>query len=63
MRIEDSELEELQQNLVRSHACGMGDEVPEDIVRLMLLLKVHGLSQGYSGVRKEIVQRLVDFYS
>ncbi len=63
VRIGDHELEELQENLVCSHACGMGDEVPEEIVRLMLLLKVHGLSQGYSGVRPELVQRLVDFYN
>jgi histidine ammonia-lyase len=63
VRIKDDELAQLQENLVCSHACGMGDEVPEEIVRLMLLLKVHGLSQGYSGVRTEIVQRLVDFYN
>lgn len=63
VRIADDELSDLQHNLVRSHACGMGNEVPEDIVRWMLLLKVHGLSQGYSGVRKEIVQRLIDFYN
>lgn len=63
VRIKDSELAQLQENLVCSHACGMGDEVPEEIVRLMLLLKVHGLGQGYSGVRTEIVQRLADFYS
>ncbi len=63
VRIEDHELEQLQENLVCSHACGMGDEAPEEIVRLMLLLKVHGLSQGYSGVRPEIVQRLADFYN
>jgi len=63
VRINDSDLEQLQENLVCSHACGMGDEVPEDIVRLMLLLKVHGLSQGYSGVRPEIVQRITDLYN
>jgi len=63
VRVEPDELSQLQENLVCSHACGMGDEVPEDIVRWMLLLKVHGLSQGYSGVRTEIVQRLVDFYN
>jgi histidine ammonia-lyase len=63
VRIKDHELEQLQENLVCSHACGMGDEVPEEIVRLMLLLKVHGLSQGYSGVRPQIVQRLADFYN
>lgn len=63
VRIADDELSQLQENLVCSHACGMGDEVPEDIVRWMLLLKAHGLGRGYSGVRKEIVQRLIDFYN
>jgi histidine ammonia-lyase len=63
VRIKDDELAQLQENLVTSHACGMGDEVPEEIVKLMLLLKVHGLGQGYSGVRTEIVQRLADFYN
>ncbi len=63
VRVKPDELAQLQENLVCSHACGMGDEVPRDIVRLMLRLKVHGLSQGYSGVRPEIVQRLVDFHN
>ena len=63
VRIKDTELAQLQENLVCSHACGMGAEVPDEIVRLMLLLKVHGLSQGYSGVRPEIVQRLADLYN
>lgn len=63
VKVEPDELSQLQENLVCSHACGMGDEVPEEIVRLMLLLKVHGLSQGYSGVRTEIVQRLANFYN
>jgi len=62
VRIKDDELSQLQENLVCSHACGMGDEVPAEIVRLMLLLKVHGLGRGHSGVRPEIVQRLADFY-
>jgi histidine ammonia-lyase len=63
VRIAPDELSALQENLVCSHACGMGDEVPEEIVRLMLLLKIHSLSQGYSGVRKELIQRLIDFYN
>lgn len=63
VKIEADELAQLQENLVCSHACGMGDEVPQEIVRLMLLLKIHGLSQGYSGVRPRIVQRLADFYN
>lgn len=63
VRVAPEELAQLQENLVCSHACGMGDEVPQEIVRLMLLLKVLGLSQGYSGVRQELVERLVDFYN
>ncbi len=63
VRIDSEDLAQLQENLVCSHACGMGDEVPDEIVRLMLLLKVHGLSQGYSGVRSEITGRLTDFYN
>jgi histidine ammonia-lyase len=63
VRIKDSELSQLQENLVCSHACGMGDEVPREITRLMLLLKIQGLCRGYSGVRTEIVQRLADFYN
>lgn len=63
VRIQDHELSQLQENLVCSHACGMGDEVPQEIVRWMLLLKVHALSKGYSGVRTDIVNRLIDFYN
>ncbi len=61
--IADSDLEKLQVNLVMSHACGTGAEVPQEIVQLMLLLKIQGLAQGYSGVQLEVVQRLVDFYN
>ena len=57
------ELSQLQANLVMSHACGVGDEVSEDIVKLMLLLKVKSLSYGYSGVRLETVERLVDMFN
>jgi len=53
----------LQKNLVMSHACGIGEEVPEAIVRLMLLLKVQSLSYGNSGVQRSTVQRLIDFYN
>jgi histidine ammonia-lyase len=61
--ISEEDLGKLQYNLVVSHACGMGDEVPKDIVRLMLLLKIQALSRGYSGVRAETVQRLVDMFN
>jgi histidine ammonia-lyase len=46
-----------------SHACGTGPAVREDIVRLMLLLKIHALSLGKSGVQVETIQRLIDFYN
>lgn len=61
--ISKEDLGQLQTNLVMSHACGMGDEVPKEIVRLMILLKIQGLSQGHSGVQLATVQRLVDFYN
>lgn len=61
--VSNDELALLQKNLVCSHACGFGDMVPIDIVRWMLLLKVKGLSVGYSGVRPIILERLVAFYN
>jgi len=53
-------LEELQHNLIRSHSVGVGVPLPEDVVRAMLFLRVASLSQGYSGIRVETVQALVD---
>jgi histidine ammonia-lyase len=57
------QLEKLQENLVKSHACGTGAEVPEEIVRLMLFLKVQSLSYGYSGVQVETVERLIAMFN
>jgi histidine ammonia-lyase len=59
--IPDNDLEQLQENLVKSHACGMGLEVPQEIVKLMLLLKIQSLSYGKSGVQLQTVERLCDF--
>lgn len=61
--IPDHELEQLQTNLVMSHACGMGNEVPMEIVRLMLLLKIQSLSYGKSAVQLQTVERLIDLYN
>jgi len=63
VRIEREDLSKLQENLVMSHACGTGDEVPREIVKLMLLLKIHALSYGHSGVQVSTVQRLIDFFN
>jgi histidine ammonia-lyase len=61
--ISKSDLGKLQENLVKSHACGTGDEVPVEIVKLMILLKVQSLSYGHSGVQLSTVERLLDFYN
>lgn len=61
--ISREELSQLQTNLVMSHACGLGDEVPAEVVKLMLLLKVQSLAYGHSGVQVSTVQRLLDFYN
>lgn len=61
--INNDELEQLQKNLVMSHACGTGEEVPQEIVRIMLFLKIQSLSYGHSGVQLKTVQRLIDFYN
>ena len=57
------DLEKLQENLVKSHACGTGPVVPEEIVRLMLFLKAQSLSYGYSGVQLATVQRLAKMFN
>lgn len=61
--ISTDQLSQLQKNLVMSHSCGVGDEVCEDVVRLMLLLKIQSLSYGNSGVQLATVKRLIDFYN
>ena len=61
--ISAEDLGTLQKNLVKSHACGVGEEVPREIVRLMLFLKIQSLSYGNSGVQTETVQRLMDLYN
>lgn len=63
IKISSENLSKLQENLVKSHACGTGDEVPADIVKIMLLLKIQSLSYGYSGVQLVTVERLIDFYN
>ena len=61
--IDKEQLSQLQKNLVMSHACSLGNEVPEEIIKLMLAFKIKSLSYGYSGVRLETVERLADFFN
>jgi len=63
VRIDKTQLQELQSNLIKSHACGMGEEVPAAIVKLMIAMKIKSLSYGNSGVQTVTVERLMDMYN
>ena len=63
VKIDKNQLSQLQENLVMSHACGTGEEVPSELVKMMMFLKIQSLSYGYSGVQLSTVERLVDFYN
>ncbi|PZD79261.1 histidine ammonia-lyase [Mesonia sp. K7] len=63
VKINRQELAQLQENLVISHACGVGEKVDDTIVKIMLLLKIQSLSYGNSGVDLATVERLVDFFN
>jgi histidine ammonia-lyase len=60
-RIEAGQLAELQQNILLSHACGVGEPVPPDITRLMLQLKIHALGLGQSGISRATFRQLLRF--
>lgn len=63
VQIDTAQLQQLQSNLIQSHACGMGEEVPKDIIKLMIMLKIKSLSYGNSGVQIDTVKRLMDMYN
>ena len=62
-KIADNDLESLQRNLVLSHACGIGDLVPKEIVKIMLLFKIEALIKGYSSVQLITVERLIEMFN
>ncbi len=63
VKISKEDIEQLQENLVLSHACGVGNEVPQEIVKVMLLLKIKNFVYGNSGISLDVVNRLIDFYN
>ena len=63
VQISREELATLQVNLVRSHACGVGEPLSDDVVRMILVAKANSLAKGYSGCRPVVAQRLVDLYN
>ena len=63
VKVSRDQLSQLQINLMMSHACGVGDRLPNDIVRIMLLLKIQSLNYGFSGTKLDTVERLIDFFN
>ena len=63
INISADQMAELQVNLIKSHACGIGERMENPIVKIMLLLKVQSLSYGHSGCKLDTVQRLIDFFN
>ena len=61
--VSKDQLKQLQINLIKSHACGVGERVPNPIVKIMLLLKIQSLSYGFSGSKLDTVERLVDLFN
>ena len=63
IRIPPGKLEELQHNLIKSHAAGTGDPLPPEVVRAMMLLRINALAKGFSGIRPETVEAIVRFFN
>ncbi len=61
--ISEDQLSQLQINLMMSHACGIGERVSNEIVKIMLLLKIQSLSYGFSGSKLDTVERLIEFFN
>ncbi len=57
--IPPDQIRQLQQNLLRSHSAGVGEPLPPDVVRAMLLLRANALAKGYSGVRPVVIEQLL----
>lgn len=62
-RIADHDLELLQRSLVLSHATGLGDLLDDDVVALVMLLKINSLSRGFSGIRLEVIELLIAMFN
>lgn len=61
--VTEENLDKLQENLVMSHACGMGSKIPEDVCKMIFLLKIINLSHGSSGIRPELLQKMAEMYN
>jgi histidine ammonia-lyase len=61
--IDQNDVRELQINLIRSHACGVGEPFPKVVSKVMLLLRANALLKGYSGIRPLVIERLLEFFN
>jgi histidine ammonia-lyase len=61
--IDQNDVRELQINLIRSHACGVGEPFPKIVSKVMLLLRANALLKGYSGIRPLVIERLLEFFN
>jgi histidine ammonia-lyase len=61
VRLDVADIDQMQLNLVRSHCCGVGDPLPTDVVRAMMLIRANILAMGLSGIRPEVADRLCEF--
>src|SRR5277367_6370919 len=60
IRLDESEIEQMQVNLVRSHCCGVGEPLPNDVVRAMMLIRANVLAKGFSGIRPVVAERICE---
>jgi histidine ammonia-lyase len=63
VKISAKDLNTLQHNLIKSHSAGVGNLIPDDVVRLMILFRINSLAKGFSGVRLELVESLINFFN
>jgi histidine ammonia-lyase len=63
VQISNDNLAQLQENLLMSHACGMGSEVMPEVVKIMMILKMKGLALGYSGVTVAVIEKLIELFN
>ena len=60
VRISNEKINELQENLIRSHSCGVGEVLPEEVTRAIMLLRLNSLAKGFSGVRYEVLEKIAE---
>jgi histidine ammonia-lyase len=63
VKIPHEKIKQLQANLIRSHSAGTGNPLPDDIVRLIILLRANALAKGFSGIRPQVVKQLLKIFN